>query len=134
MSNKMQTVGDSIESRCTKCRNITNHIIVSMVNDEPAKVECNTCKGQHNYRPPVQRKTSTKRHAIDPKVVEQKEWEKIKTELEHKQAIKYTMTTSFKVGTVIHHPQFGLGLVQNNIGPGKIEVLFEEGKKKMRCL
>ena len=55
-------------------------------------------------------------------------------QLEDKLAVDYSMTTAFKVGTVIQHPQFGLGLVQNNVGPGKIEVLFEDGKKKMRCL
>jgi NAD-dependent SIR2 family protein deacetylase len=133
MSDKTQKAGDPIESRCTKCRKITNHTIVSMLNDEPAKVECNTCKGQHKYHPPVKRKITTRRRAVDPKVAEQKEWETLRTELEGKQSIAYSMSTACKVGVVINHPKFGLGLVQNNIGPGKVEVLFEDGKKKMRC-
>ncbi len=128
------TAGDPIEARCTKCRKITNHIVVAMADDRPAKVECNTCKGQHKYRSPVAAKKPAVRRTADPKVAEQKEWEKLRTEIEDKQAVGYSMTVSFKVGTVMNHPKFGLGLVQSKVGPQIVEVLFEDGKKKLRCL
>lgn len=134
MSEKKMTVGDPVESRCTKCRKITNHIIVAMIDDLPAKVECNTCKGQHKYRPPAVRKKPAARRTVDPKIAERKEWESLQPSLEGKKAIEYTMKTAFKVGSVMKHPVFGLGFVQNSLGPGKVEVLFEDGKKKMCCL
>ncbi|PLX85560.1 MAG: hypothetical protein C0614_04285 [Desulfuromonas sp.] len=134
MSSKKMSVGDPIESRCTKCRKITNHIIVAMTDDSPARVECNTCKGQHNYRPPVARKTPATRRTVDPKVAQQKEWESLRPSLEGKRPTAYSMTTAFKQGSVMEHPVFGLGVVLGSLGPGKVEVLFEDGKKKMRCL
>ena len=134
MENPTLSAGDPIETRCTKCRKITNHIIVAMAEDVPAKVECNTCKGQHKYRRPAAKKAPATRRTVDPKNAERKEWEKLRSEIEGKQAVSYSMVNSFKVGTVVNHSVFGLGLVQGKIGPQKIEVLFEDGKKKMRCL
>jgi len=43
-------LGDVIDDYCVKCRRITNHAIVSIVNNEPAKVRCRTCYGDHDYR------------------------------------------------------------------------------------
>jgi hypothetical protein len=45
----------------------------------------------------------------------------------------YSMTGAYKVKSLINHPVFGLGLVQRVVGERKVEVLFEEGKKTMRC-
>ncbi len=133
MQSTTLAAGDPIESRCTKCRKITNHIIVAMAEDVPAKVQCNTCSGQHKYRPPTVRKKPAPRRAVDPAIAEQKEWLKLQADIEAKAATTYTMETAFKVGSVMKHPMFGLGLVQGNLGPQKVAVLFEEGKKKMRC-
>jgi hypothetical protein len=33
-----------------KCRRLTNHSIVSLVNEEAAKVRCRTCYSDHDYR------------------------------------------------------------------------------------
>ncbi len=33
----------------------------------------------------------------------------------------------------MQHPVFGLGFVLQSLGDGKVEVLFEDGKKKLRC-
>ncbi|MDX2478966.1 MAG: hypothetical protein QNK24_01365 [Desulfuromusa sp.] len=43
------------------------------------------------------------------------------------------MTDVYKLNALINHPVFGLGLVQRVIGSQKVEVLFEDGKKTMRC-
>jgi hypothetical protein len=43
-------LGDIIDDYCVKCRLLTNHSIVSLVNGEPAKVHCRTCYNEHNYR------------------------------------------------------------------------------------
>lgn len=134
MTDTTYSAGDPIEARCTKCRKITNHIIVAMADETPAKVECNTCKGQHKYRKPTVRKTPVARRTVNPKIAEQKEWEKLSPTFEGKPAAPYSMTAAFKVGTIMKHPTFGLGLVQKSLGSSKIEVLFEDGLKKMRCL
>jgi hypothetical protein len=43
-------LGDVIDDYCVKCKQIMNHSLVSMVNDEPAKVRCRTCHSDHDYR------------------------------------------------------------------------------------
>ncbi len=43
-------LGDVIDDHCIKCRRVTNHSIVSLVNSEPAKVRCRTCYHDHDYR------------------------------------------------------------------------------------
>lgn len=43
-------LGDVIDDYCSRCRRITNHAIVSMVQGEPAKMRCRTCYHEHDYR------------------------------------------------------------------------------------
>ena len=43
-------LGDIIDDHCIKCRRVTNHAIVSLVDGEAAKVRCRTCYHDHDYR------------------------------------------------------------------------------------
>jgi hypothetical protein len=43
-------LGDVIDDFCVKCKRLTNHSIVSIVNEQPAKVRCRTCYSDHDYR------------------------------------------------------------------------------------
>jgi hypothetical protein len=43
-------LGDVIDDYCVKCRRLTNHSIVSLVEDQAAKVRCRTCYHDHDYR------------------------------------------------------------------------------------
>ena len=43
-------LGDIIDDYCIKCRRMTNHAIVSIVDDEAAKVRCRSCYYDHNYQ------------------------------------------------------------------------------------
>ena len=45
-----QRLGDVIDDFCVKCRRITNHSIVSLVEEQAAKVRCRTCYHDHDYR------------------------------------------------------------------------------------
>ena len=59
-------LGDVIDDHCIKCRRITNHSIVSLVNGEAAKVRCRTCYHDHDYRhgqPPPSKKDLKKAEA-----------------------------------------------------------------------
>ena len=134
MTNTTLTAGGPVESRCTKCRKITNHIIVAIADEVPVKVQCNTCGGEHKYRPPVSAKKAAAKKTAIPKVTGQKEWQEMRAKIEGAQAINYSMESPFKLNTVMKHPIYGLGLVEKIIGPRKIEVLFEDGRKILRCL
>jgi hypothetical protein len=43
-------LGDIIDDFCVKCRRLTNHAIVSLMNGAAAKVRCRTCYSDHDYR------------------------------------------------------------------------------------
>ena len=133
MQSPTPAAGDPIEARCTKCRKNTDHIIVTMAEEGPVKVQCNACSRQHKYRPPTAAKKPAVRRTIDPKVSERKEWEQLRPSMDSAKASNYSMTDAYKVKALINHPVFGLGLVQRVAGPHKVEVLFEVGKKTMRC-
>ncbi|MCW5976591.1 MAG: hypothetical protein KIT09_00865 [Bryobacteraceae bacterium] len=45
----MYRLGDDIDDFCTKCKRLTNHAIVSLMDDKPAKVRCRTCYHEHDY-------------------------------------------------------------------------------------
>jgi hypothetical protein len=44
--------------------------------------------------------------------------------------VPYVMTTKYSRGTLLLHPKFGKGAIVNVEGP-RIEVLFEDGGKKL---
>ena len=43
-------LGDVIDDHCTRCRMLTNHSVVAIVDGVAAKVECRTCYNTHKYR------------------------------------------------------------------------------------
>ncbi len=43
-------LGDDIDDFCVKCKRVMNHAVVSLLNDEPAKVRCKTCYSDHDFR------------------------------------------------------------------------------------
>lgn len=52
-------VGQRIEARCTRCKDIMGHVVVSMLNGEIAKVECCACGSVHKYHEPAKKKEKT---------------------------------------------------------------------------
>lgn len=133
MQNVKPSAGDSIEARCTKCRKNTTHVIVSLNDEGPVEVQCNACSRQHVYRAPTPAKKSASRRVVNQQDAERKEWETLRPSMNCDAAQDYSMTSAYKVKSLINHPIFGLGLVQKVVGSQKVEVLFEDGKKTMRC-
>lgn len=139
------SAGDIIEASCTRCKSTLNHTIVAMVAERVVKVECNTCHGVHNYRGPIEKKEKVSGQAApkkpsvprqpkkDPGLSAMEEWEALKLALNTDQAIPYDMNRKFRANDVINHATFGLGVVKSIIPPNKMEVLFQLGKKLLRC-
>ncbi len=49
MNMSEQRLGDIVDDHCVKCRRLTNHAIVSLVDNQAAKVRCRTCYHDHDY-------------------------------------------------------------------------------------
>jgi hypothetical protein len=128
-----------------------NHTIVAMVGEVIVKVECNTCRSTHKYHPPKEAKeakavkapaaartsrTATaapRREKKDPVAEAAAEWEALQAAIDPDRAVAYDMNASYRAKSIVSHPTFGLGVVQQVLQPNKIEVLFKDGRKLLRC-
>lgn len=145
MRSRKLSAGDIIEAVCTRCRSVLNHTIVAMVGEKVVRVECNTCHGVHNYREKVEKKAPSSGTAVrrttsaprEPKrdqgAADREEWESLSAGMDRSRAIPYDIEGSFRVDDLVDHSVFGLGVVKTVIKPNKMEVLFEHGKKLLRC-
>ncbi|MDD2364968.1 MAG: hypothetical protein PHN84_02270 [Desulfuromonadaceae bacterium] len=150
MSIKKLSAGDIIEARCTKCREVLNHRIVAMVEEKVVRVECNTCNGVHNYHaPPIQKADKTvkvtsagkpkKAPAVprvskkDPAESDREEWASLSPTFDAEKAAKYDMNGRYNVKRLVQHPVFGIGIVKALIVPNKMQILFKDGIKLLRC-
>jgi hypothetical protein len=121
-----------------------------MVEDKVVRVECNTCGGVHNYYPPPTAKearaakTAKEPSAVrassplggskkDPGETERAEWASLRPTMQIDKAQDYAMTGSYRVNSLILHTAFGLGVVKQLIAPNKMQVLFQDGIKLLRC-
>ena len=144
-------VGGDVDSWCTKCRMMLTHRIVAMVGPKPARVECETCNSQHNYRerapgeapervarvvgssasgPRAPRVSGATKLAQELREREQS-WERAVTGRLVTDFIKYNVKTSFKVGDLVKHPKFGDGVVTTIIDAHKVEILFRDEPRKL---
>jgi hypothetical protein len=142
--NRRLSAGSIVETQCTRCRAVMNHTIVAMVGEKIVRVECNTCHGTHNYHPvtaakePGAAKAAPKKAAAprrakaDPAAAAAAEWAALQPDMDPAQAIPYAMNGTYRVNTLLLHPQFGLGIVQLLL-PNKVDVLFQIGKKRLCC-
>ena len=134
--------GQEIDSQCLKCKAVTNHTIIAMVEEKIAKVECNVCGAKHKYRPPkvvkpktVKRKAAAKKTPKIPlsQIKAEAHFDKIMEGLDPSTAKPYAMTETFKKDDLIDHPTFGMGFITSTIQPNKIEVTFKAGSKLLIC-
>ena len=165
--------GQRVEARCTRCRDITGHVIIALVDGHVHKVECCACGSIHKYYPAVSKQVEVKSGPVRVesgkdrnKVVKEKEKRmpkpglekprapkaparaaqqnaRIQAELERQwedaiaknpsQPVPYAMSSRFAMGALVEHPSFGLGMVLALTPPDKMEVLFREGIKALRC-
>ncbi len=136
------SVGADIESTCRKCGDVW-HVIVAMVDGDIAKVQCKECGGSHRYKEPG---GATAKSKAAPKAAKKKK--KAMTAAEKKAAAAakpkthatvdadlskptrpYKFSDSFASGERIDHVKFGVGVVEDVLDGGKIEVFFSDGRR-----
>jgi len=145
MNMRKLSAGDNIEARCTRCRTVLNHTIVAMVGERVVRVECNTCRGVHNYSAvktatalapgSTSRKSSpvSGKAKKEPGRAEREEWDTLRAATEGKPVQAYDMNGKYRANDLVEHAVFGLGIVLKVVGPNKMDVFFQSGKKLLRC-
>jgi hypothetical protein len=127
MPSQNLTIGDPTQSRCSKCRKITGHTVVAMVDELPSEVQCGKCQHRSAFKPPANHRP------VDPNKSAREEWAALRPAMDVSRAQDYSMTGAYKIKSLVNHPVFGLGLVQRLSGLQKMVVLFADGDKIMRC-
>lgn len=124
----MSKVGGEVDSFCSKCELVLAHTVIAMVGPKPVKVKCNTCHGEHRYRPApgavAEGGSVAARKAARP--VREKKVEVSFEELlaaRKKPAVPYSVKRTFTVDDVLDHPTFGRGFV-TAVRTDKVEVTF----------
>lgn len=134
-------VGADVESLCSKCGDVW-HVVVAKVGEQIVKVQCKECGGYHRHRPPggaAARKprsspassssSSPRRSALGSGAVATKAPPSTFAPDPMLPVRSYSMRETFRPGEQIKHPRFGVGLVERSADPGKISVLFSDGRK-----
>ena len=138
MGEKLSGKDEFVIGRCVVCKDVTRHNVVTMKEEKPARVQCRSCQDEHNFRAPPPTKEQREKNSAEKlrlkKIAEDCElWVELRPKMVEAKAKDYAMDGLFKKKDVINHPIFGLGQVQKRTGPHKVEVLFEDGSKVMRC-
>ncbi|HEU5057549.1 MAG TPA: hypothetical protein VFU21_13540 [Kofleriaceae bacterium] len=133
-------VGADVESLCSKCGDVW-HVVVAKVGEQIVKVQCKECGGYHRHRPPggaAARKprsssaaasASPRRSALGSGAVAKPPPPSTFSPDPSLPVRTYSMRETFQPGEQIKHPRFGVGLVERSGDPGKISVLFSDGRK-----
>jgi hypothetical protein len=138
---KKNEAGSEIDSRCLKCKDVTNHTIIAMDGDKVAKVECNVCEGRHIYRPVKPQTLAAEKRKIARAATIEKarikkaeaDYDKLIASRKTTRAKSYSMDGIFKTGELLDHPIFGLGVITEIEMPNKIEVMFRQESKLLIC-
>ena len=143
--------GGEIDAWCTSCRADKLHRIIAVVNGNPKKVECLSCKGHHLYRATAAQKEAAAAHkrasrgdatprSTRPSMgaaVRKKEedlvatWEKAIAGQPFENFKPYRIDRTFVKGELVRHTKFGDGVVYTILDANKCEVLFREGMKTL---
>lgn len=137
MLKKKIQVGSEILHTCSRCNLELWHTVLAMIGSDPARVRCNTCKSERNYRKAKPKSTGSsgskttarqRKTTSDPDFYRQKLQENIM-----KSPIDYRIDKSFEENDVVLHKKFGKGVVLKTIPPDRAEIIFQDQTRVLVC-
>ncbi len=133
----MLKVGSDIKYFCSRCNLELGHRILAMVGAEPARVRCNTCMSERNYR--VSKRTApsrTEKENVRPSARKMRDsafyQQKLQASL-MRSPKNYRIDVEVAEGDVVDHKVFGRGVVLKTIPPDRMEVIFQDEVKVLAC-
>lgn len=125
--------GGEIDAWCTKCKLRLAHTIVALVDTMPRRVKCNTCGGEHNYRPDPSERVRLKPGGPSRKrgarAVLAEDYVSRLAAIDPLRARKYSLRGVFEKDDIVDHPRFGMGIVISVPAAGRVQILFKDGVK-----
>jgi len=135
-------VGGEVDAFCTRCKMTLAHTILAMVKQTIARVQCNTCGGQHAYRaaPGTAKPRSsssssgsssaTRAASREPAVKTVMGFEEQLKGKDLTKARKYSPKDTYVADEVMDHPTFGFGLVKS-VRADKVDVAFKASERTL---
>ncbi|MCI0490240.1 MAG: hypothetical protein L0229_26920 [Blastocatellia bacterium] len=119
-------IGHDINTYCGRCKDERTHVVVAMDGETVSRVICSMCGSNHLYKqkasaPETSRSAKTTRGS--------KKTKQPARDIDLSAVKSYSMNARFSAGDFIDHPKFGIGAVETELAPNKIEVKFQEGRK-----
>lgn len=127
MGESAYKVGGEVDAKCGKCKDVTRHVIVALIDEKPKRVECLSCRALHNYRPP----TAAKKKKTTKRATKSTTRSKVLREnLSEEDAVDYSPDGEYEVDMVLRHKAFGLGKI-TNIAMGRLTVIFPDRIRRL---
>jgi len=145
--------GAEVDAYCTSCRADRVHRIIAVMNGQPKKVECLSCKGHHLFRATQAQKEAMAAHKrasrgeraaaspsasrsrtsmpTRPKEDLSQTWEKAIAGRALTDFKPYRIDQTFTKGELVRHSKFGEGVVINAVEANKCEILFKDGLRTL---
>lgn len=123
-------VGSDLVHYCSRCALELGHTVLAMVGSEPARIRCNTCKSERNYRATkrltkvLDSETATRESR--PKLHQPDLYRAKLKEFADRTPKTYRIDIEALENDVIDHPKFGRGIVMKLIHPDRMDVLFQD--------
>jgi len=123
------SVGADIEAVCGRC-GTGWHVVIAMADGRIAQVECRQCGKRHKLRatgtdrPRPHRRTGAT--AVRKRIAAR---QPLLAPDPSRPPRPYRPAERYAPADRIEHPSFGLGVVERLLGPGKIQVFFEDGQR-----
>ena len=125
-----RSAGDNIESSCTRCKLVLDHVVVAVHGDMVVKVKCKTCGSTHKFRDPADvKKPRTAKKKEDAVKAAETLWESCLAEAKGKERT-YEVGGKYRIGDIVLHSTFGKGIVRK-IYFNKCDVLFKDKERLM---
>ena len=128
-------VGGDLKMRCSRCDLDLTHTIIAMAGGQPARVRCNTCKSERNYRAPKPEILTSRRIVRDarPKISDEGFYNQKLKENAMKSDKPYRIDLELTAHDIVDHKVFGRGIVLKTIPPDRAEILFKDQTRVLVC-
>ena len=128
--------GGEVDAYCNKCKMTLAHTVLAMVDQKVARVQCNTCGGQHAYRgksapAPRTKSSGASRTEAGAAVNPSRQaitFEQLLHGRDLSSARRYSPKEIYAKDEILEHPTFGYGIV-TQVRSDKVEVLFKTFEK-----
>jgi hypothetical protein len=129
------TAGKELKHYCPRCALDLWHTVIAVMNQQPVRVRCNTCKGERNYRAPKVQEIVGQRKRVEsrpkasgshPDFYQQK-----LRDAAMRTPKKYSALESFEPEDVVVHPTFGKGVVLKLVFPDRMDVIFQDSVRTL---